>query len=171
MSETAACRELLAPYCSEPIGLDVGYGGSKIVPHAWAFDMPNPYTKVGDDRQQLRGDARTFPFIADGALDWIYSSHLLEDFSYRELILVVSEWRRVLKPGGLMVTNCPDQQKFLAHCATTGQGLNMAHLEQDFSLKTFTENVLAHTGPWKDVYIHESFGAYSWLLVIEKVGG
>jgi predicted SAM-dependent methyltransferase len=31
--------------------------------------------------------------------DWVYSSHLLEDFSYTELIGIINEWRRILVPG------------------------------------------------------------------------
>src|SRR5690348_13347447 len=133
VSETDTCREIIAPYCTG-IGMDVGYGGSKIVPSAWAFDMPRPYTNVGHDRQQLKGDCRDFSFLCAGALDYIFSSHLLEDFSYFELNQIIPEWRRVLRDGGLFITNCPDQQRFVRHCALTGQGLNMAHKEADFSL-------------------------------------
>lgn len=156
------------PYCLQPFGMDVGYGGDRIVPHAWAFDLPQPYTHVGDDRQQLRGDCRHFPFLCDGALDWLYSAHLLEDFSYSDLVHIITEWRRVLKPGGLLVTNCPDQQRFLAHCAKTGQPGNLAHCESDFSLDNFKNRVLALTGPWEHVYEMPESGAYSWYLVVRK---
>ena len=83
-SETSKSKDILAPYCTG-IGMDVGYGGEKVVPTAWAFDLPNPYTCVGEERQQLRGDCRKFPFLCDYALDYIYSSHVLEDFTYGEL--------------------------------------------------------------------------------------
>jgi ubiquinone/menaquinone biosynthesis C-methylase UbiE len=166
-SETSKSRHLLAPYCVG-IGMDVGYGGEKIVDTAWAFDMPQPYTSVGSHRQQLRGDCRSFPFICDNALDYIYSSHVLEDFTYEELVPIINEWRRVLKPEGLIITNCPDQQRFLAHCAATGQGTNDAHKEADFSLTTFNNNVISQTGPWKTIYEHDEFQEYSWLQVIKK---
>jgi predicted SAM-dependent methyltransferase len=166
-SETTTSRHLLAPYCIG-IGLDVGYGGEKIVDSAWAFDMPQPYTLVGSHRQQLRGDCRTFPFICDNALDYIYSSHVLEDFTYAELVPIIMEWRRILKPEGLIITNCPDQQRFLAHCAATGQGINEAHKESNFSLNTFNNNVLSATGSWKKVYEQDNFHKYSWLQVVQK---
>jgi len=175
MSETAAARETLAPYCSEPIGIDFGFGGDKIVPHAWAFDMSQAYTSVGGDRQQVIAYAdRPLQFLADGAMDWIYSSHLLEDFHYFELSSVLREWRRVLKSGGLLVTNCPDQQKFVAHCTAhmerTGQDIrNLAHKEADFSLETFRA-VLNQTGAWEEVFVQPEAGAYSWYLVVRKVG-
>ena len=170
MSETAASRDLLASFCSEPWGCDLGFGGDPICAHAITFDMPRPYTSVGSQRQILKGDCRDLSMFQDGALDWVYSAHLLEDFSYLELAtVIIPEWRRVLKPGGLLVTNCPDQQLFLAHCARTGQGLNMAHLEQDFSLENFERNVLGHTGPWECVFRLPQHGAYSWLLTVRKI--
>jgi predicted SAM-dependent methyltransferase len=168
MSETEKSREFLAPYCTG-IGMDVGYGGNKVVPDAWAFDMPQPYTNVGGDRQQLRGDCQSFPFLCDNALDYIYSSHVLEDFVYCDLINIITEWRRVLKPGGVIVTNCPDQQRFLAHCAATGQSINANHKEPDFSLHNFKTIVLPSTGKWDVIFEIDPFQEYSWLLVIKKI--
>jgi SAM-dependent methyltransferase len=168
MSETAASREVLAPYC-QGIGLDLGYGGDKVCVNAWAFDMPHPYTKVGDDRQQLRGDCRSLPFICDGALDFAYSSHLVEDMYYHEAVEMIREWRRVLRVGGLLVTNCPDQQRFKAWIAKTGQGDNLSHREWDFSLKNFKERILAPTGPWELVYEMPDDGRYSFYIVVRKL--
>lgn len=170
MSETAAVRDLLAPFCQEPFVVDFGAGGDRIVPHAWAFDLPNPYTKVGSERQQLRGDIRDLSMFADDALDVGYSSHLVEDFPYLTLAtVIVPELRRIIRPGGLLITVCPDQQKFLAHCAATGQGVNCAHYESDFSLENFEKNVLFHTGPWECVFRLPQHGAYTWILITRKV--
>jgi SAM-dependent methyltransferase len=167
-SETSKSKHLLEKYCVG-IGMDVGFGGEKITESAWAFDMPTPYTNVGGDTQQLQGNCRRFDFICDNALDYIYSSHVLEDFTYDELIPIISEWRRILKPNGLIVTNCPDQKVFLAHCNSTGQVINLAHKEHDFSLKTFNERVLRFTGKWEKVFEHDDFKPYSWLQVIKKI--
>lgn len=131
--------------------------------------MPVPYTSVGDERQILRGDCRNLSMFCTEALDWIASSHLLEDFSYHELeTVILPEWRRVLKHGGVLVTNCPDQQRFLSWCARTGQGLNMAHFEQDFSLDNF-KAVLNRVGAWETVFELPDDGRYSWYLVSRRV--
>lgn len=169
MSETAASRELLAPFCTG-LTLDIGFGGDPVIPDALTFDLRGgSYGAVGKARQILQGDCRDLSFLCDGAIDTVYSAHLLEDFHYWQAAEIVREWRRVLKPGGLLVTNCPDQQRFLAHCAATGQGLNLAHVESDWSLATFHAQVLEPTGPWEEVFCVPEHGAYSWLLVTRKV--
>lgn len=167
MSETSHGRPYLSHYC-EGVGIDIGYGGDPIVPHAITFDMPQPYTNLGSASQILRGDCRSLPFICDHAFDWVYSSHLIEDFYYHEQVEMLREWRRILKPGGFLVTNCPDQQQFLAHCAKTGQPGNPGHKEQDFSLQTFKDRVLAPTGPWEPVFEKPDALPYSWYLVVRR---
>lgn len=167
MSETKAARPILAKFC-EGVGIDIGFGGSAIVPTAITFDMNKGYCdSLEGHRQILRGDCKSFPYICDEAFDYVYSSHLLEDFSYKELIPILREWRRILRKDGLLITNCPDQQKFLAHCAKTGQPLNLAHKEQDFSLNKFRD-IANKAGSWEEVFVEPNAGAYSWYLVLRK---
>jgi predicted SAM-dependent methyltransferase len=168
-SETSTARPKVAEYC-KGIGVDIGFGGDKISRSAWAFDMPRPYTVVGADHQQLRGDCRDLSMICDSALDYIYSSHLIEDFSYEDICHFLLEWRRVLKDGGNLVINCPDQQRFMAHCHNTGQALNPHHIEQDFSLETFRKLCLEKTGLWRVIYEDANHGPYSFLIVASKLG-
>lgn len=47
-------------------------------------------------------------FAKDGEFDLVRASHLLEHFAPDELDRVLGEWRRVLKPGGLLVVCVPD---------------------------------------------------------------
>jgi predicted SAM-dependent methyltransferase len=167
MSETKSARQTLSQFCLG-LGLDIGFGGSSIVDSAITFDMPQPYTSLEEKHKQiLQGDCKNLGFICDNALDYIYSSHLLEDFTYNELIPILKEWRRTIRPGGLLVINCPDQQKFIKHCETTGQPTNLAHKENDFSLDTF-KNTVNQTGQWNYVFEQPEAGAYSWYLVLEK---
>lgn len=167
-SETSAAREDLGPFCIG-LGMDIGFGGDAIVPTALTMDMIQPYCPaLSGDPQIIRGDCRNLSFLCDGVLDYIYSSHLLEDFSYGELVPLIAEWRRVLKPGGKLVANCPDQQRFLSYIAKNNQGNNLAHKEQDFSLETFKDRVLSQTGPWEHIYEMPDDGRYSWYLVMAK---
>lgn len=159
---------MLTQYCVGR-GLDLGYGGDCISENAWSFDQPVPYTNVGADRQMLRGDCRRLDFICNGALDFVYSSHLVEDFFYGELISIIREWRRCLAPGGVLILNGPDQRRFLAHCAATGQGTNENHKEADFSLRNFVDHVLVFTGDWEMLLEEPDIKPYSWYLVTRKL--
>jgi predicted SAM-dependent methyltransferase len=166
MSETSKHRAWFLPY-TQGYGMDVGFGGDAIVPHAITFDMPQPYTSVGTSAQHLGGDCRKLPFKND-TLDWLYNSHLIEDFTYNDQIPMVQEWLRVLKPGGRLLILAPDQQRFLAHCAATGQPINEAHKEADYSLKTFKKRVLKTGNIRARVVAQEDFADYSWGIVLEK---
>lgn len=167
-SECSLARADLAPFLQGKLVLEMGAGGDATVPHALTFDMPQPYTRVGGVPQVFRGHCGDLSGFCDGVVDAFVSHHLLEDWTYADLIPIIKEWRRVLKPGGVIATNCPDQQKFLAHCAATGQGTNDAHKEPDFSLNKFRHHVVANTGEWKEIFVKEALGPYSWLLVIQK---
>lgn len=52
-------------------------------------------------------DARKLPF-KDEAFNYVYSSHLIEHFSHREVKNVLVEWVRVLKRGGTIEIRCPN---------------------------------------------------------------
>lgn len=168
MSEAKTCQHIFAPYCEGRITMEVGYGGFKTVPWAWAFDLPQPYTSVGGDPQQLRGDCRRFPMLSDGGIGAIIQNHCYEDFTYEELVPMLNEVWRVLEPGGLFLNNMPYQDRFEAHCAKTGQGLNAAHQNSDFSLENFKSKVVAKSGPWEIEFEEPNHGPYSFLLILRK---
>ncbi len=47
-------------------------------------------------------------FLGDDTVDLIYNCHVLEHFKRREVAKVLSEWKRVLKPGGILRISVPD---------------------------------------------------------------
>lgn len=164
-SETSKCRARLAPYCVGD-GADLGFGGDPITPAAIRMDMPNQYGTVGQFPAQLRGDAARLVWFADGALDFVFSSHLLEDFQDTESVL--REWLRVLKPGGRLIIFCPDEQRFRAHCNRTGQPYNPHHVHAHFSLD-YVKGLLARIGGTRLVHENPDVDIYSWDLVVEKL--
>lgn len=165
-SETSKCRARLAPYCTG-YGVDLGFGGDPIVDHAIRVDLASPYAQVGDWPVQLGGDTARLHWFTDGALDFIYSSHLLEDFDDTKAVL--REWLRVLRPGGRLIIYCPDEQRFRAHCARSGQQYNPAHKHAHFSL-VWVKQLLAEIGGTMVVYENPDAEIYSWDLVVEKIG-
>lgn len=55
------------------------------------------------------------PAYADGSVDEIRASHILEHFGHREVPQVLAEWMRVLKPGGVMRLAVPDLDWIIQH--------------------------------------------------------
>lgn len=47
-------------------------------------------------------------FLRDSTVDLIYASHVLEYFDREEVKETLKEWRRVLKPGGVLRLAVPD---------------------------------------------------------------
>ena len=171
-SETSGVRGLLARYCVGD-GMDIGYGGDPIVPSAICLDMQNPYTEVGDSPQHLHGTCSDLPF-KDGVLDYVYSSHLIEDFTYEAQCVLMHEWSRVVRPRGIIIICAPDEVRYRAHCEDTGQTINLAHVNSDYSMKNFKERVLERMQTVRLKSIMERNGVghngYSWCMVIQKEG-
>jgi len=163
-SETSKCRARLAPYCVGN-GVDLGFGGDPITPHAVRVDLPQPYTKVGAYPVQLGGQAQHLVWFQDQSLDFVYSSHLLEDYNNTRAVL--REWLRVLKPGGRLVIFCPDEQRFRAHCQATGQPYNPHHKHANFSLD-YVKKILVELGEDQFTYENPDVDGYSWDLVCVK---
>lgn len=139
MSETSLCRHITVPFC-QGNGCDVGSGGDPVVPWAIQVDLPGEaFTRYGHAHDgtmpiQYRGDARNLPF-KDATMDFVYSSHLIEDFD--DWPVVLEEFVRVLKPEGHLVVMVPDKKLFRAAVAG-GQNDNASH-RHEFHVGELTE--------------------------------
>lgn len=168
MSETSKRRDILAQYCRGE-GLDIGYGGDPILPTAICIDLPHPYTQVGQHPQHLATETGLLPWFVSNSLDYVYSSHLIEDFCYDRQRLLIREWLRVIRPGGHLVILAPDQQIYLADCRSKGHGSNTCHIEQDMSLQTFVDRVIVPLDlPLSYVHSESPVAVYSWEIVLRK---
>ena len=163
-SETSKYRNELAQFCLG-YGIDLGYGGDPITPSAITVDLPTPYTQVGQQPLNLRGDARNLSWFTDNSLDYVYSSHLLEDFDNTEEVL--QEWARVIKKGGRLVLLLPDQKRYEAYCAEAGSEPNPAHKIKEFGL-AYVKKCLATIPYLKIIYERDNFDDYCFLIVAEK---
>jgi len=126
-----------------------------------AGDVPlDGYTPI--DRK-LGQEAYPLAFD-DNSVDEVRASHILEHFGAAELIPVVKEWVRVLKPGGLLKIAVPDMAKIVAYINQGRTDLPLGGYiyggqtdANDFHKSGFTahdlENLLRHCGlrfvhPW-----------------------
>ncbi len=73
-----------------------------------------------DSRADKIMDAKKLSY-SDNEVDEIYSSHLLEHFSKHEVPLVIQEWRRVLKSGGILKLNIPNLEWCLNNFLATNE--------------------------------------------------
>jgi SAM-dependent methyltransferase len=173
-SETSRYRRVLERFCIG-CGLDVGFGGDPITRSAITMDLPTPYTATGRRPVQLPGDCRNLFWFRDDVLDYVYSSHVLEDFPEPETASILREWVRLLRPGGKLVLLLPDQERYLAYCRRTGQispdGIvgNAHHAIPTFSM-SYVDRKIAELGNLKKVASYESLGPYSFAVVYEKKG-
>jgi predicted SAM-dependent methyltransferase len=164
-SETAKHRDVVAPHC-RGYGLDLGFGGDPVTPTAIRVDLPQPYANAGHEPVQLGGDVRSLYWFRDGVLDFVYSSHVLEDFDEGETEPVLREWARVVRTGGRIVLLLPDQQRYLRWCSVHG-GENLNHSVDRFSLD-YVREVAARVGGLEEVAAEPELGDYSFLVVFEK---
>jgi predicted SAM-dependent methyltransferase len=66
-----------------------------------------------NEKSDLYWDLReTLPF-PDNSIDIIYSSHVLEHFYYSELIRILKDCQRILKPRGIMSVCVPDASIYI----------------------------------------------------------
>ena len=165
VSETNKCRSSLAKYCKGD-GLDIGYGGDPIVKSAICIDLPRPYAKYRKYPQHLHGDARDLYWFKNQCLDYVFSSHLLEDFKNTEIVL--NEWIRVLKLGGYLVLYLPDEQKYRNYCKKKGVPSNIHHMHEDFSID-YINKILKKRTDIEIIHTRFPAGIYSFELVIQKV--
>jgi len=150
MSETGKYRQLVAPYCFVPnpdqnrfppplfgvtvpgVGIDLASGGDPIVP--WSFQLELPHDRYAwyNSNQpvrgpiQLRGDAFEHRAVEYASLDWVFSSHLLEDAIFEEWPRIFTLWSSYLKPGGCLLLLIPERELW-AQALAKGQPPNNSH--------------------------------------------
>lgn len=173
MSEVSKHRDKFIPYCVG-CGLDIGFGGDPVVPWAITFDLPKPYSHVGDKPQHISGDARDLYMFKDNSLDFLFSSHCLEDFENTHSVLL--EWLRVVKFGGYLCLLFPDEKVYRAKTRVR----NLEHKHEDFGMD-FVMQILENINKVKMltkeysltvVKREECFEGddYNCILVIQKEG-
>lgn len=139
-SETSKVRHLVLPYCRGK-GCDIGFGGDKIVKeNCDGIDYAKPYAYTGDDPVDIACDLfkEKIP-VPDHTYDYVYSSHLIEDFPNTRIVL--EDFIRILKSGGNLILVFPDQPAYAAHCEQTGQPVNLLHVHADMGLNFMTERL------------------------------
>lgn len=152
-SETEKYRYATVPYLAG-VGVDIASQGIAVVPWAISYDLPEKhflhYSNGNPPKGplQLRGFAEELPFETK-SLDWVYSSHFLEDVL--DWKPIIKEWDRVLKIGGHMVILLPDKSLWKA-ALDRGQPPNCEHRHESYpgELTEFFQKYFGHYEIIKD---------------------
>lgn len=97
---------LVVPY-TRGRGLDLGVGLRKVWPHVIGVDNLFDYKGVRPEPVDVISDCDKLPMFADGSMDFVYSSHLLEHFKEEDVPAILNEWGRMVKPGGYLILYVP----------------------------------------------------------------
>lgn len=118
LSEAQRIYCMISKYTEGRAGLDIGCGGWKIIGSIGIDIRPGVADIVGDISQGLnnvfikkRGRPKKY--------DYIFSSHLLEDFDEEKQREILNDWTNYLKPGGHLILYVPERGKY--------KGCNVAH--------------------------------------------
>ena len=130
-SETCLRRHLTVKYC-DGNGIDIGSGGCPVVPWAIQIESVHNYHCKSDtvaNNINYFGDGSFLPF-KDQTLDFVYSSHVLEDFL--DWIPVLNEWNRVIKTNGYIIIMVPDHKIFRQRVASGENTDNPSHKHESY---------------------------------------
>jgi len=160
--EAQKCRHRIVSYC-KGMGLDLGAGNEKIVPTAIGIDGGYGEAKGADMTLDLSAN-QSLGIFSCGYFDYVFSSHLLEDFSATESIL--KEWWRVIKAGGHLVLYGPDPD-YYPRVGTAGANPNH---KQDLYWEDVWK-IVKGFGNAKLIQSsrHNDSNEYSWQIVCQKV--
>ncbi len=154
--ESVKIRWEVIGYCQGE-GLDIGCGDHKIFRHA-----------IGIDRRgrgaNLAGNVERLKLVGDDCMDFVFSSHCLEDIADHEAAL--ADWWRVLKVGGHLVLYLPHK----AHYPNVGQPhANQAH-KHDFEPEDIVKAMQKVAPDWALVenQDRDEDDEYSFLQVYRK---
>jgi predicted SAM-dependent methyltransferase/ADP-heptose:LPS heptosyltransferase len=143
-------------------GLDLGCGHKKVWPHAIGVDNGHHFGQAGAD--VIVETCEDLGLFADGSMDFVFSSHLLEHIEDYEAAL--KEWWRVIKIGGYLVLYLPHKDFY----PNIGQpGANPDH-KHDF-VPADIMDCMRYVDPyWELVQCQErnEGNEYSFLMVIKK---
>lgn len=143
-------------------GLDLGSAGGPVIPQAISVDRANGHFT---DLVQYRCDVSKLSWLTDESMDYVFSSHCLEDFPPEQLPFILAEWIRVIKPGGYLMLYLPNEQKYRQYCLNNGSQRNLDHKDPNFSSKTILKAVPQGMRNIKTIENHK---AYSFFIVFQK---
>jgi predicted SAM-dependent methyltransferase/ADP-heptose:LPS heptosyltransferase len=109
--ESAKIKYEVLPYLSTG-GLDIGCGPEKVWPHLIGIDSQKDTSLFGIQMKPdiVLKNAAKLGMFADGAIENVFSAHLLEHIT--DHVAALREWWRVLKVGGHLILYLPHRDLY-----------------------------------------------------------
>lgn len=157
-------RMALYPICIGR-GADVGCGNRKTHPDSIGVDLIP--TGANGEVGCVRGKASVADVVAsgdnltmfaDGSLDYIVQRHNLEH--YQDFIKAIQEWKRAVRPGGLIGMVVPDDET----CDTIRLDPTHKHVFTQSSL----DRAIGLIGGLQIVHMAELLMNWSFLCIVQK---
>ena len=131
--------------------LDIGCGSSKAPNHIGLDRHPFPGVDV------VRDIRRGLPFN-DDTFDGVRMHHCLEHFGGDDLLFVVNEMWRVVRPGGVLEITVPD-------ATSPNRYRDPTHLTRDWSEDSFMLWQIDTNGEWQ-IYVGPAYGRRAKLRML-----
>lgn len=166
-SETSKVRHLVLPYCKGK-GCDVGFGGDKVMKtNCDGIDYPQPYAYAGNDKVDIACDVikEEIP-VADDTYDYVYTSHLIEDFA--DTADALRKFIRILRSGGYLMLVFPDQPKYETYCREINLPMNPYHVHADMGYDYMKRQLDTLKGiRYREVFISNCAIDYNVVMVLQ----
>ena len=171
-SETSIVRHLVLPYCIG-YGCDIAAAGDKIVKENCDFiGDPNGYANCGNDpinipcHINMENPLNSIP-VENNKYDYVYSSHLIEDFS--PTLPILEEHARILKENGNLILVFPDQAVYEEHCKRNNSIPNGSHKIKEISLTYMLNQIKKSTHSYEILFTSDCEISYNVIIVAKKI--
>ena len=169
--------EIGALNCPYPVPAEVEVIYSDVLTPA-EIDASYPGSKHPD----IVSNGESFPTIADDTLDFIIANHVLEHVT--DPIGSMTEWHRILKPGGILLIAVPDkrftfdqdrERTPLSHLIEDHNSdlqpaeLNIPHLKDWATHVEKLEEGSPEWREWVDREIREGYSVHNHVWVMEDM--
>lgn len=123
--------------------------------------FPKPWVNVDVKDQgyavDILTDAKTLDMFEDESVDIIVAQHLVEHIPIHELDEYITEWRRVLKAGGILSVQVPNLYE-----------LDKAWIEG--RIDTYIHNVNTYGAYQNSIHDTHKWG-YNWQELVDRLSG
>lgn len=163
-NESHKVRFDVLPYLHN--GLDIGCGPAKVWPHLLGIDSGRDTALFGIPVRPdlIVKDASRITMLADGCVQSVFSSHLLEHID--DHVAALREWWRLIQPGGFLVLYLPHRDLY----PRIGEpGANPDH-KHDFDPRDISDAMAEVAPDWSLMVneVRDRGDEYSFLQVYRK---